>query len=183
MRQRRLTDTWFAEHGTIFNIGVYPYPRCRWRCTVPISRGNASSSTPRISGSATPCILKRPAGTVIPSSRRPSEKGSRRRFPLSGHHLLGSAGRRIDRNLRRGHRGPYRRAGPSDAGADDPARSCLCRASVETDLLGLQCGIQDQLCSAYGGINFIEMFRYPHPRYHRYRYRTPHGGSSNGALC
>ncbi len=33
---------------------------------------------------------------------------------------------------------------------------------IETDLLGQQSGIQDQLCSAYGGINFIEMFQYPH---------------------
>jgi len=32
---------------------------------------------------------------------------------------------------------------------------------VETEQLGLQCGIQDQLCSAYGGICFIEMFKYP----------------------
>lgn len=33
---------------------------------------------------------------------------------------------------------------------------------VETDILNQQCGIQDQLCSAYGGINYIEMFNYPY---------------------
>jgi D-glycero-alpha-D-manno-heptose-7-phosphate kinase len=32
---------------------------------------------------------------------------------------------------------------------------------IETDVLKLECGIQDQLCSAYGGIRFIEMSRYP----------------------
>jgi D-glycero-alpha-D-manno-heptose-7-phosphate kinase len=32
---------------------------------------------------------------------------------------------------------------------------------IETKLLGLQSGIQDQLSSAYGGINFIEMRNYP----------------------
>ena len=32
---------------------------------------------------------------------------------------------------------------------------------VETEKLGLQCGIQDQICAAYGGICFIEMFKYP----------------------
>jgi D-glycero-alpha-D-manno-heptose-7-phosphate kinase len=32
---------------------------------------------------------------------------------------------------------------------------------VETDKLGLQSGIQDQLCSAYGGINYIQMTRFP----------------------
>jgi D-glycero-alpha-D-manno-heptose-7-phosphate kinase len=34
--------------------------------------------------------------------------------------------------------------------------------SVEVDMLEQQCGIQDQLCSAYGGVNYIEMFDYPH---------------------
>ena len=29
-------------------------------------------------------------------------------------------------------------------------------------MLDQQCGIQDQLCSAYGGINYIEMFQYPY---------------------
>ena len=33
---------------------------------------------------------------------------------------------------------------------------------VETTKLGLQSGIQDQLCSAYGGINYIEMHKFPH---------------------
>jgi D-glycero-alpha-D-manno-heptose-7-phosphate kinase len=33
---------------------------------------------------------------------------------------------------------------------------------VETEMLHRQCGVQDQLASAYGGINYIEMFAYPH---------------------
>jgi D-glycero-alpha-D-manno-heptose-7-phosphate kinase len=33
--------------------------------------------------------------------------------------------------------------------------------AIETEMLKLQCGIQDQLCSAYGGLNYIEMFDYP----------------------
>jgi len=32
---------------------------------------------------------------------------------------------------------------------------------IETEILGYQSGIQDQLSSAYGGINFIEMRNYP----------------------
>jgi D-glycero-alpha-D-manno-heptose-7-phosphate kinase len=54
------------------------------------------------------------------------------------------------------------------------ALDCLCEGrmtqhevayaahKVETDLLKLQSGIQDQLCSAYGGINYIDMYQYPH---------------------
>jgi D-glycero-alpha-D-manno-heptose-7-phosphate kinase len=33
---------------------------------------------------------------------------------------------------------------------------------VETEKLGMQSGIQDQLCSAYGGINYIHMHEFPH---------------------
>jgi D-glycero-alpha-D-manno-heptose-7-phosphate kinase len=33
---------------------------------------------------------------------------------------------------------------------------------VETVLLKRQCGIQDQLAAAYGGVNFIDMYAYPH---------------------
>jgi D-glycero-alpha-D-manno-heptose-7-phosphate kinase len=36
--------------------------------------------------------------------------------------------------------------------------------SVETVRLGQQSGIQDQLCSAFGGINFIDIAEYPHAR-------------------
>jgi D-glycero-alpha-D-manno-heptose-7-phosphate kinase len=33
---------------------------------------------------------------------------------------------------------------------------------IETELLKQQCGVQDQLASAYGGVNFIEILDYPH---------------------
>jgi len=33
---------------------------------------------------------------------------------------------------------------------------------VETERLGTQSGVQDQLCAAYGGINYIEIDAYPH---------------------
>jgi D-glycero-alpha-D-manno-heptose-7-phosphate kinase len=42
-----------------------------------------------------------------------------------------------------------------------PYEVALAAQRVETELLHQQCGIQDQLCSAYGGINYIEMHQYP----------------------
>ena len=39
--------------------------------------------------------------------------------------------------------------------------------SVETEALGRQSGIQDQLCAAYGGVNYIEIDSYPHARVSR----------------
>lgn len=35
---------------------------------------------------------------------------------------------------------------------------------LETKELGLECGIQDQLASAMGGVNYIDMYEYPHAR-------------------
>jgi D-glycero-alpha-D-manno-heptose-7-phosphate kinase len=43
-----------------------------------------------------------------------------------------------------------------------PHEIAMAAEKVETELLGQQCGIQDQLCCAFGGINYIEMDEYPH---------------------
>lgn len=52
-----------------------------------------------------------------------------------------------------------------DGGAQDgqlsPHALAYAAQRVETELLGGQCGIQDQLCAAYGGVNFINMYAYP----------------------
>jgi D-glycero-alpha-D-manno-heptose-7-phosphate kinase len=42
-----------------------------------------------------------------------------------------------------------------------PAQAAQIAHKVETELLGQQSGIQDQICAAHGGINFIEMTDYP----------------------
>ncbi len=36
--------------------------------------------------------------------------------------------------------------------------------NIETEELGNECGIQDQIASAHGGINYIDMYEYPHAR-------------------
>ena len=49
---------------------------------------------------------------------------------------------------------------------ESPTPADLARAAhrLETDHLGLQSGVQDQIAAAYGGINFIEMPSYPDTR-------------------
>jgi D-glycero-alpha-D-manno-heptose-7-phosphate kinase len=42
-----------------------------------------------------------------------------------------------------------------------PHQAAMAAFHVETRMLKQQCGIQDQIGSAYGGINFIEMTEYP----------------------
>jgi D-glycero-alpha-D-manno-heptose-7-phosphate kinase len=48
------------------------------------------------------------------------------------------------------------------AGGRSPQEIASAAHAVETVHLGQQSGIQDQLCSAFGGANFIEMTEYPH---------------------
>ncbi len=43
-----------------------------------------------------------------------------------------------------------------------PYELAMLAQKVETEWLGQQCGIQDQLCSAFGGIQVVEMHQYPH---------------------
>jgi D-glycero-alpha-D-manno-heptose-7-phosphate kinase len=42
-----------------------------------------------------------------------------------------------------------------------PHETALAAHRIETELLGQQCGIQDQIASACGGINYIDMHAYP----------------------
>ena len=43
-----------------------------------------------------------------------------------------------------------------------PYEIAMMAHAIETKELGLECGIQDQLASAYGGLNYIQMHEYPH---------------------
>jgi D-glycero-alpha-D-manno-heptose-7-phosphate kinase len=45
--------------------------------------------------------------------------------------------------------------------------------SIEVDALRRQSGVQDQLCSAHGGISFIDMYEYPHARVERLALAAP----------
>jgi D-glycero-alpha-D-manno-heptose-7-phosphate kinase len=157
------TDTWFAEHGSIFNIGVYPYVEVQ----VDVYRRDER---------ADPITLfaenygERYA--ILPGSPLPDR-----------HPLLEAAidelgvpdDRAVDISIFSEapagcSTGTSAAVSVALIGALDtltPGRLApheVARAAhrIEVDRLGLQSGIQDQLCSAFGGINFIEMFQYPY---------------------
>ena len=54
--------------------------------------------------------------------------------------------------------------GAPDGATIDPDREALAAAAhrLETDRLGQECGVQDQIAAAYGGACFIEIDQYPH---------------------
>jgi D-glycero-alpha-D-manno-heptose-7-phosphate kinase len=157
------TDTWFAEHGKIFNIGVYPYAE------VQLEIYPLDGQEERI------VIYAENYG------QRFAVHPERSRYDR--HPLLEAAIERMKVPQDMALQATIYSEAPAGAstgtsaavavalvGALDcltpgrmtPHEVAYTAQSIETDMLHLQCGIQDQLCSAYGGINYIEMFKYPY---------------------
>lgn len=157
------TDTWFAHYGKIFNIGVYPYAE------VQIEVFPAGDQPNRIT------IHAENYGERY--ALDPQKEGWDR------HPLLEAAIERMKVPDDLAIQAAIYSKAPSGAstgtsaavtvaliGALDsltpgrltPHEVAYAAQSVEVDMLHQQCGIQDQLCSAYGGINYIEMFDYPY---------------------
>lgn len=156
------TDTWFAEHGKIFNIGVYPYVE------VQIEIYPRDAQTERV---------------VIYAENYGERYVRHLRTDWEHHPLLEAAieymGVPEDLAIQvtlfsdapaGASTGTSASVSVALIGALDrltPGRLTAHEVAniahrIETDLLKQQSGIQDQLCAAYGGINFIEMFKYPH---------------------
>lgn len=164
------TDTWFAGHGAVFHIAVYPYVEVQIQVLPTDRRQNHESD-----------IL--PARVeVIAESYGDRFTVDPERVAYDHHPLLEAA---IDvmevpeaANFRiniHSEAPPGAATGTSAAVAvallgalDHLTNGRLSRHevavmahSLETEKLGLQSGVQDQLCSAYGGVNFVEIREFP----------------------
>ena len=157
------TDTWFAQHGSIFNIGVYPYaeaqikvfPRGAVADRIVIHAENYGERYPvpadADSWSHNPLLEAAIEYMQLPEdiafevnifSEAPAGASTGTSAAVTVA-LIGA----LD-TLTPGRMTPYTVATTAQR--------------IEVEMLGQQCGIQDQLCSAFGGINYIEMHTYPH---------------------
>ena len=170
------TDTWFARHGKIFNIGVYPYAEVQiavyedGQALEEVFPGSAQADKP---GSRIVIHAENYGERYVVIPERHWDK----------HPLLEAAIEymRAPRNLSfevtifseapgGASTGTSAAVTVALIGALDqlspgrmtPHEVAYAAQKIETELLGQQCGIQDQLCSAYGGINYIDMFDYPY---------------------
>ena len=156
------TDTWFAGHGQIFNIGVYPYAEVQiavYPCDSQESRiiinaenyGERYVVVPEKHWDKHPLLeaaieyMRLPPDlsfevTIYSEAPSGASTGTSAAVTVA---LIGG----LDM-LTPGRMTPHEVASAAQ--------------KIETEMLGQQSGIQDQLCSAYGGINYIEMFHYPH---------------------
>ncbi len=156
------TDTWFAGRGRIFNIGVYPYAEVQIE-VFPLD--------------ALPDRIVIYAENYGERYAVKSDKPGWDRHPLleAAIELMGVPEDLAFQVTIFSEAPSGASTGTSAAvtvalvGALDtltpgrltPHEVAYKAQSVETDMLGQQSGIQDQLCSAYGGINFIDMYDYP----------------------
>ena len=156
------TDTWFAGHGQVLNIGVYPYAEVQiaaYPCEELGSRiiinaenyGERYVVVPEKHWDKHPLLeaaieyMRVPDNlsfevTIFSEAPGGASTGTSAAVTVA---LLGGLDLLTPGRL-------------------SPHEVAIAAHKVETEMLGQQSGIQDQLCSAYGGINYIEMFEYPH---------------------
>ena len=156
------TDTWFAGHGQIFNIGVYPYAEVQ----IAVYRSDESANQVVINAEN-----YGERYVVLPEKhwdKHPLLEAAIEYMRLPHNLCLevtifseapGGASTGTSAAVTVALIGALDLLTP---GRMTPHEVAAAAHKVETELLGQQSGIQDQLCSAYGGINFIEMFQYPH---------------------
>jgi len=159
------TDTWFAQHGRVLNIAVSPYVEVRLSVfgedgyekpiTIhaqnfddhySIGQPNGNYGRHPLIEAAFDCIPVPEGQTVELSIYSAAPAGcSTGTSAALAVAVLGA----LD-VLTSGHRDAYAIAAAAHR--------------VETEFLHLECGIQDQIAAAFGGINLIDMYEYPHAK-------------------
>ena len=157
------TDTWFARYGAVFNIAVYPYVEVQIEATEHVpSRERITINLENFGHnySLNPDTIEYDKHPLIEAAIDVMEIPTNFSFNIN---IYSEAP-------------PGASTGTSAAvsvaliGALDhfsqgklTAHEVAAMAHfIETEKLGMQCGIQDQIASSYGGINYIEMKQYPH---------------------
>lgn len=156
------TDTWFSEYGKIFNIGVYPYAE------VQLEVFERDALPERVVIFAENYGERYALNRQQPGwDRHPLLEAAIELMGIPDHlsfqvtiysEAPGGASTGTSAAVTVALIGALDRLTPSKLTPHEVAYKAH---SVEVDLLNQQSGIQDQLCSAYGGINYIEMFSYP----------------------
>ncbi len=157
------TDTWFAERGRIFNIAVYPYaevqmkvfPNDGSRERVVVHAENYGERF--VVGMEEPGIYdKHPLlEAAIEMMGVPEDLAIEVNIysEAPGGCSTGTSAAVTVALI-----GALDRLTPGTMTPHQVARTAH---AIETEKLKQQCGVQDQLCSAYGGICYIEIERYP----------------------
>lgn len=157
------TDTWFAGTGVVLNIGVYPYAEVQLYVSESDKKNNRIIINAENFGDRyeiTPSTAHYDKHPLLEASIDIMGIPENMCFEVNLY-CAAPAGCSTGTSAAVA----VALLGALDAltpGYRTPHEVAMLAHRVETEKLGLQCGIQDQLCSAYGGICFIEMFQYPY---------------------
>lgn len=161
------TDTWFARRGSVFNIAVRPHVEVQLEVSRRTDAGpqvsvNAENLADTGEGEAQgePLIEAAIERVGVPDSLAV-------RINIFSEAPVG-ASTGTSASVTVALLGALDLLTP---GRRSPREVAYLAHSVETDTLGRQSGIQDQLCAAYGRINYIEIDSYPHARVSRVEVR------------
>jgi len=156
------TDTWFSKAGTIFNIAILPSVEVQIRVGDPVPGSNdvlihaenyqesyridpdvkPPGKHPLIEAALFDMKLPRECSlevTIYSAAPPGASMGTSAAVSVA---LIGALNALTKNRL--------------------PAKEVAALAHrLETEKLGLECGIQDQIASAMGGVNLIEMISYP----------------------
>ncbi len=156
------TDTWFAGHGRIFNIGVYPYVEVQIevypshtqpeRIVVYAENYDERFAVNPSNGWAHHPLLE----AAIERMHVPKDMAVKVTLYSD---MPGGASTGTSASVAVALVGALDCLTP---GRLTPHEVAYIAQSIEVDMLKRQCGIQDQLCAAYGGLNFIDMVQYPY---------------------
>jgi D-glycero-alpha-D-manno-heptose-7-phosphate kinase len=157
------TDTWFAGHGKIFNIGVYPYVEVQVAVYPRAARPDQIVLNAENYGERYEIVL----GHVGPERHRLLEATIEEMAPPQEYALEIAIYSEVPAGASTGTSAAVTVAliGALDTltpGRLTPHEIAYRAHRVEVERLSLQSGIQDQLCAAYGALNFIDMPSYPH---------------------
>jgi D-glycero-alpha-D-manno-heptose-7-phosphate kinase len=157
------TDTWFAGHGKVFNIAVYPYVEVQMRVTA--RHGETERFSIHAENYGERYQLADPKGAY---DKHPLLEAALDYMHIPDDICLDLA---IHSEAPGGcSTGTSAAVSVALIGALDtltpgrmtPHEVAAAAHRIETELLKQECGIQDQLASAYGGICFIDMHQFPH---------------------
>jgi len=157
------TDTWFSGEGKVLNMGVSPLVKVR----IDVFE-NKSGREDRVLVHAEnygETFLVNPENPNY--NRHPLLQGAINSLPIpKGFELEISLSSHVPAGCSTGTSASVCVALLGGLDFLSPQRHPLDEIvalahGVETEKLGLQSGIQDQICAAYGGICFIHMYNYP----------------------
>ena len=162
------TDTWFAHYGAVFNIAVFPAVEVQ--LSVFCDDGDSAPFTINAKNYDDRYSIGQPKGRY---GKHPLIEAVFDCVPVP-------EGQAVELSIfseapAGGSTGTSASVTVAVIGALDcltpgrlnPYEVAATAHKVETELLHRQCGIQDQIAAAFGGVNFIEMDRYPRARVHR----------------